>query len=167
MRKEEIVDLATLPEGNRDKNKRFLIVEMPAYQLEWFAARALMALGTSGIQVPQAIADLGAVGLLILGYQTFLNANPEAVRPLKDEMMQCVHEVKPGTVSEIMRGWDPSLVEEISTLKLLREKWLKLHTGFTFAELASTLTLALSAKNEAKTSLDTQTSPASSEQPSL
>lgn len=164
MRKEEIVDLTHLPQDNRDRNKRFIITEMPAYQLEWFAARALMALGTSGINVPQEIADLGAVGLLILGYQTFLNANPEAVRPLKDEMMMCVSEVKPGTVSEIQRGWDPSLVEEISTLKLLREKWLQLHTGFTFAELASKLSLTISAKKEAKDSLGTETSPGSSEQ---
>jgi len=162
MRKEVYVTIAGSAD-NRDNGKRFLIVEMSAYDLEWFYARALMALGTSGITVPQELADAGAIGLALLGYQVFMGASPAAIEPLKDEMMaRCVRFAPDG---DIRMGWNPQLVEEVSTLRSLREKWLELHTGFTLAELARNLKEAVSAKMAAQASLspNTSTSPASSE----
>src|ERR1700744_4535170 len=125
MRQEKQV---TITEDNRDRGKRFLLVEMSAYDTEWFYARALMALGTSGISVPQEIADMGAIGIALIAYQVFLGASPAAIQPLKDEMMQrCV---RYAPTDEIAMGWDPSVIEEVSTLKRLRETILEMHTGF-------------------------------------
>ena len=154
-RKEVYVTIAGAP-GNRDNGKRFLIVELPAYDIEWFYLRAIMALGSSGIAVPQDLVDAGAIGLAILGYQVFTGASPAAIQPLKDEMMErCVHFAPDG---DIRMGWSPELVEEVSTLRALREKWLELHTGFTIAGLAQALKEAISAKMAALASLSRNTS---------
>jgi hypothetical protein len=158
-RKECYVTIAGAPD-NRDNGKRFLIIEMSAYDLEWFYARALMALGSSGITVPQELADAGAIGLALLGYQVFMGSSPAAIEPLKNEMMErCVHYAPNG---DVRMGWNPQLVEEVSTLRALREKWLALHTGFTLAGLAQKLKEAVSARIAAQASIsqNTSTSPA-------
>ena len=143
MRRELVVSFDDVAEGNRDKGKKFLIVEMAAYDLEWFSIRALQALGTSGVPVSQEMVDAGAVGLLLLGYQAFMGSDEESIKRLKDEMMGCVFLQ---SSAEVRVPWNPQLVSEVSTLKTLREKWLYLHTGFTLAELALKLTTAISAK---------------------
>lgn len=161
MRKEkDITIIAGNLESNRDYGKRFRIIELPAYDLEDFYMRALMALGTSGITVPQDMADAGAIGLALVGYQAFLGSSPSAVRPLKDEMMErCVHLVAED--NSAMMKWDRSLIEEVSTMRTLREEWLLLHTGFTLAALAQLLTEMMAAKRAARDSLlrNTLTSP--------
>lgn len=148
--------------GGRDDGKIFTIKELPAYDLEWWYVRAVMALGTSGIAVPQDIADAGAVGLAILGYQVFLGAKPEAIAPLRDEMMRCVW-YTPSPEAQPM-PWSPSLVFDVSTLRTLREKWMELHTGFTLAAVALKLSEAVAAKRAMQSSLNTETSQESSEQ---
>jgi hypothetical protein len=145
-RKEVYVTIAGGPD-NRDNGKRFLLIEMSAYDIEWFAIRALMALGSSGITVPQELTNAGAIGLALLGYQVFMGASPDAIQPLKDEMMtRCVHFAPEGP---IRMSWDPQLVEEVSTLREIREKLLELHTGFTLAGLAQSLKEAISARQAA------------------
>jgi hypothetical protein len=156
MRNELVVKIT---DDNRDKDKTFLIVEMSAYDLEWFAVRTFQALGTSGVPVSPDVVQAGALGLVLLGYQTFIGSAPPAVKPLMDEMLQCVWS---HPQSDVRVPWNPQLVEEISTLKLLREKWLFLHTGFTLAGLVQTLNEAISAKLQmARTasSQNTSTSP--------
>lgn len=144
MRKEKIVDIpgAYHEDDNRDGGKRFVIVEMAAYDLEWFAIRAFQALGSSGIQVPQDIVESGAIGLFVVAYQAFMGSTSDQIKTLKDEMMQCVF-YTPST--DVRMPWNPQLVEEIETLKVLREAWLKLHTGFTLAELLLSLQKSISA----------------------
>lgn len=161
MRKEKYI---TITADNRDKGKRFLITEMPAYDLEWFYARALMALGTSGISVPQELVEMGAIGIALLSYQIFLGASPAAIQPLKDEMMKRCVSYAPS--DEISAGWDPSVIEEVSTLKLLREEILELHTGFTLAALAQSLREMVAAKKASAESFS-QNTPTSPEQSPL
>lgn len=141
-------------EDNRDNGKRFLVQEMPAYPLEKWGVRALMALGTSGISVPQDLADAGVLGIALLGYQVFMGARFEAVEPLMDEMLACVkyHPEGSESVTDIPRG----LILEVSTIHLLRREWLELHTGFTLAELALKLKEAISAKVAAAEALRSQ-----------
>lgn len=148
-------------EGNRDNGSRFLIVEMPAYQLEKWGVRALMALGTSGITVPQELADAGILGIALLGYQVFMGAKFETVEPLMDEMLACVkfHPEGSETITDIPRG----LIKEVSTLHTLRREWLELHTGFTLAELVQQLTEAISAKAAAAAAVNSQTTSTSLE----
>lgn len=147
-------------EENRDNGKRFLIIEMPAYPLEKWGVRALMALATSGITVPQELADAGVLGIALLGYQAFMGAKFEAIEPLMDEMLACVkyHPEGSEAVTDIPRG----VIEEVSTVHLLRREWLELHTGFTLAELVLQLNQAISAKvaaSEAMSSQNTSISP--------
>jgi hypothetical protein len=118
-----------------------------------------MALGTSGISVPQELVDMGAIGIALLSYQVFLGASPAAIQPLKDEMM--VRCVQFAPTDQIAMGWDPSVIDEVSTLKLLREQILELHTGFTLAAIAQNLQDMAAAKKAVLDSLspNTQTSP--------
>jgi hypothetical protein len=156
-------DLIVPIKGGRDDGKIFTIRELPAYDLEWWYIRAVMALGTSGITVPQDIVDAGAVGLAFLGYQTFAGAKPEAIKPLRDEMMERVWFTPEGADP---MPWHPSLVFDVGTLKTLREKWMELHTGFTLADVARKLSEAVAAKRAMQTSLNTEMSPEPSEQSS-
>lgn len=149
-------ELTVSIKGGRDDGKVFLIREIPAYDLEWFWIRTVMALGTSGITVPQDIVDSGAVGLLMIGYQAFLGAKPEAVKPLRDEMMQTVWFTPSPNVDPM--PWHPSLVFDLSTLRTLREKWLELHTGFSVAALAQKLGESAAAMRAMRSSFSTETS---------
>lgn len=155
-------DLVVPIKGGRDDGKIFTIKELPAYDLEWWYIRATMALGTSGITVPQEMVDAGAVGLAFLGYQAFAGAKPEAIKPLRDEMMERVW-YTPSPEAAPM-PWHPSLVFDVSTLKTLREQWMVLHTGFTLADIARILSEVVAAKRAMESSLRTETSQESSEQ---
>jgi hypothetical protein len=157
MRQERYVTITSgTTDTNRDHGKRFLLVEMPAYDLEEFYMRALMALGTSGIAIPQDMVDAGAIGLALIGYQAFMGSDPSIVKPLKDEMMQkCVFS---SPTDDVRMPWSPMLIEEVSTLRRLREEWLVLHTGFTLAALAQTVMEMGAAKKAAQDSLSRSTS---------
>lgn len=151
---------------NRDAGKSFLLTEVAAIAAEEWGLRAMMALGTSGIVVPQEIADAGLIGIALIGYQAFMGAKEEAVLPLWREMLPACVQLKPpigenAAGATILMPWHPSIVEEVSTLQLLRQQILELHTGFTLAELAQKLTQATSARQNLQA---TSTSPKSSEQ---
>lgn len=138
---------------NRDAGKSFLLTEASAVQAEEWGLRALMALGTSGFVVPQEMADAGLIGLAIVGYQALMGARQEEVLPLWREMLPACVQYKPplsendSGVSVVM-PWNPSMVEEVSTLLLLRRQILELHTGFTLAELGLKLSQAASARQK-------------------
>src|SRR6185312_4034926 len=130
-------------EDNRDGGKSFVIVEMNAYDLEWFAIRAFQALGTSGVHIDPEVVNAGAIGLFLSFYQAFMGSTAEQIKPLRDEMMSCVF-LLPS--SGVRMPWSPQLVENVGTLKTLREAWLKLHTGFTLAELVLHMNNEISAR---------------------
>lgn len=132
------------PDKNRDAGKTFLITEVAAVQAEEWALRAILALGNSGITVPQEMADAGLIGLAFVGYQAFMGAKPEDVLPLWREMLPAC--IKQYVSAEVVHPWHPSLVEEVSTLVKLREQILEIHVGFTVAEAALKLRAAVSAK---------------------
>jgi hypothetical protein len=142
-------------EAGRDRGKVFVIREMPAYDLEWFAIRAFQALGSSGINVPQEIADMGAVGFCLVAFQAFMGSTAEQIKPLRDEMMKCVFL---RSSADAMIPFDPQLVFEIDTIRKIREAWLKLHTGFTVAELALYMNAQVSAMTMKSNSSATETS---------
>src|SRR4051812_3277700 len=82
-------------EKNRDAGRRYIITEMPAMQVEKFGLRALMALGSSNLAVPQDLADAGIIGVALIGYQAFMNADFKIVEPLMDEMLTKCVQVSP------------------------------------------------------------------------
>lgn len=154
MRRTRELKIEGNPVENRDAGKTFIITEVSAVQAEEWGLRALMALGTSGIVVPEEVAAAGLIGAVMIGYQAFMGASPSEVLPLWREMLPSC--VKQWVSSEVVHPWDPSLVEEPSTLLKLRQTILELHTGFTLAELAQNFKLAILARQ--KTSPTTSTS---------
>ena len=122
----------------RDQNKVFKITEMPAAQAEKWAARALLALISSGATIPDSVAQAGLAGVASVGMGAFAGLKWEIMEPLLDEMMQCVQVVpSPGIVRPLIESADD--IEEVSTRFTLRKEVLELHLGFSLADKFSTL----------------------------
>lgn len=136
MRREREVRIAG--EGNRDAGKVYIVKEVDAVTAEEWGLRALMALGTGGIQIPPELMGLGILAIPLIGYQVFMGAKEEAVLPLWREMLPaCVSVKQSNTVFEKFNPANVNHVEEVSTLLELRKAVLEIHTGFTIAELTS------------------------------
>lgn len=143
MRKHKVVDV--LLDG-RDKGKRFYLTEMPPIQAEKWAARALLALTSSGVDIPENIAGAGLAGVAVLGFQALGRADFQAIEPLMDEMMQCVKIIPDPSRPEYKRtlnfpppGDDDSEadIEELTTLGILRMEVFELHVGFSIRDVLS------------------------------
>lgn len=136
MRRKSTVTIAKPAEGeNRDAGKTFVVTEVDAVTAEEWGLRALMAVGTSGIQIPQELLSLGILAIPLVGYQVFMGAKEEAVLPLWREMLPACVSIRHSDT--VLQPFERSQVEEVSTLIELRKTILELHTGFTMAELAS------------------------------
>lgn len=135
MRKTQEVVIDDQDPENRDGGKHYIITEMPATKGEKWAARAINALLASGIEIPDKAIGQGMKGLAMLGssgFSNFRGVSWEALEPLMDEMMSCVTRVH-DTGSGRTRPVVENDIEEIKTRLLLRNAWLELHIGFSFA----------------------------------
>lgn len=134
------VELLAIEAEGRDHGKVFKLSEMPAYQGERWACRALLALGKRMPEMPDDLAQLGWMGIVQFGLHSFLSMDYEEATKLLDEMMTCVQFVpdasRPGTVSPLPIFED---IEEVATILKLREEVFKLHTGFSIAASLSNL----------------------------
>ena len=136
MRKTEIV---TIPLEGRDKGKSFLITEMGAVQAERWATRALLAMGRSGVEVPDEMRGAGMAAIAIYGLRALARLAYEDAQPLLDEMLRCVKFV-PNTGANFARDLlitedgESDDIEEVQTLLYLRSKVFELHTGFSLAD---------------------------------
>ncbi|WP_391529671.1 hypothetical protein [Photorhabdus akhurstii] len=117
-------------DDNRDKGKLFYIQEMPASQAEWWAIRALMAMGREGLDIPNNFWDLGMAALAVVGLKAISRIAPDEARPLLDELMGCVQMVPNPADKKIKRELIDSDIEEIVTRLKLRAEVLKLHVDF-------------------------------------
>lgn len=145
---------------NRDAGKVFLLTEVDAITAEEWGLRALMALGTSGIVIPQELANMGLIGVVIVGYQALMGAKQSDLLPLWREMLPATVKYKPS--EGVILPFNGGLIEEPSTLLHLRQQVMELHTGFTFAELARKFQ-GLGSAVATSNSPTTSTSPESSE----
>ena len=120
----------TITDDTRDKGKVFVLTEMPASQAEAWAARALMALMSSGAQVPAGYERLGLAGMAEVGLKGLVGLKWEDAKPLLAEMLACVQIIPDPSKPHVIRGLIEEDIEEISTrIKLRAEVW-KLHVGF-------------------------------------
>lgn len=155
----------TISKDNRDKDKTFLITEMPAYQAERWATRALLAITNSGAEVPEDFTNAGMAGMATFGLQMLTSIDFDVAAPLLDEMMGCVQiNMGNGVIRALMEDGDGADIEEISTRLTLRQAVLELHMGFSFAAMRRTMALRVAAAMQDFS--NTSTSPQSSE-PSL
>lgn len=130
MRKEiDIVITDGKPETNRDHGKIFHIREMGAEAAEWWAIRAILALGQANPDI-EYDPGMGMQALAMIGIRSFFRLNPMDLKPLLDEMMACVT-IKPDPKQPLFeRMLLEEDIQEIGTRLRLRSEVFTLHTGF-------------------------------------
>lgn len=140
----------TASDEGRDKGKQFHLREMSASQAERWAIRALLAVGSAGIDVPPELAAQGMAGLLAIGYLNLLKIPYDAAEPLLMEMMGCVQIV---TGPGVERSLIEDDIEEVGTRLKLRKAVWDLHTDFFTAADKSTSASNQSAQPEPSLSI--------------
>ncbi len=131
----------TVTAEGRDRNKKFLITEMPADQAERWATRALLALANAGTKLPDNVLDAGMAGVasmatvFVLSLRSLQGLSYDAVGDLLEEMMACVQFQPPGTAPpQPLFSGENSQIEEVRTRFLLKWEVLQVHTDFSLAD---------------------------------
>lgn len=145
---------------DRGVSKTFHLTEMPALKAEKWAARALLALLKSGVELPEDVANAGLAGIAAVGIKAFGSIDWELAEPLLDEMMLCVQVLPDPRNKKVVRALFEEDIEDVTTLFTLRKELLELHLGFSLAAKLSTSQTSAAAESASKA---TSTSPASSE----
>jgi hypothetical protein len=157
----------TIDTPGRDMGRVYSIKEMSASQAEEWATRALLALGQSGVDIPDNIAQAGFAGVVAIGVRAFAGLPWDLAKPLLGEMMGCVSFL-PDPARPLVGArcppWDDD-IEEVQTRLQLRDEVISLHTGFSIAAKISKFKAALNQTTDENTSI-TSTSPEPSEQSS-
>lgn len=150
MRKTKVVKV---PMEGRDKDKQFLVTEMPASKAEKWAARAFLALANAGIDIPDDAVGSGMAALAIIGIRALGRVKFAEAEPLMDEMMECVQFMPDPLHPQVIRLVEENDIEEVSTRAWLRSEVFELHTGFSVAAaiLASRPVENLPGKNSRNT----------------
>jgi hypothetical protein len=119
--------------GERDNGKTFILTEMDAYHGQDWALRALLALASSGVQLPDGALSGGMASLARFGVTALLQSPHGVLKPLLDEMLaqaQYLHAPKHPLQSIFPDAAGNCPVEEIKTFMTLQLALFKLHTGF-------------------------------------
>lgn len=131
----------TVESEGRDAGKAFFITEMPASQAERWAIRALMAMASSGSDVPESAFNQGMAGVAEMAPHAIraLSSVPfDVAEPLLEEMMGCVQIMPNPDKPSIKRGDIAGDIEEVRTYFELRKAVFLLHVGFYEADGTST-----------------------------
>lgn len=117
--------------GDRDNGKTFVLTEMPAYQGQDWALRALLALARSGAQLPEGALSAGWAALASFAFTALMGARYDDLRPLLEEMLaQAQYEHDPKHPPQPIKPGPNCVVEEIKTFLTLQTALFKLHAGF-------------------------------------
>jgi hypothetical protein len=122
--------LTYIAQHNKDAGKQFEITKMSADDAEWFAIRAFLALGSSGVEVPEDIQSAGAYGMLKLGISGFFKIKPDVLKPLLDEMMETVKYIPDPATPMVKRQYAPGIIEDVRTKFEIRKTILSFNTDF-------------------------------------
>jgi hypothetical protein len=156
----------TIEGDGRDGGKLFVITEMPATAAEKWAIRAFLAMGQSGVEIPDDLAKAGLIGVASMGMRAILGMPWALVEPLLDEMWACVAYIpdpaRPATV--ITGHMLDTQIEDVGTRLMLRQEVLDLHLGFSLADVTSKFRLAMTATTAEDDTSGSLTSPPSSAQ---
>lgn len=156
MRKIEVVK-ADVDKG-RDAGKHFEIREWDAGTADRWATRVILALTRGSKPIPFPIETLfgrGMEAIFVLGLQTILSASVETdeVLPLLDELMLCVKIVRDPAARDRTSGGhiatdivSPDDIEEVRTRWWLRSEVLRVHTGFSAADMFGKLLSSIMSK---------------------
>jgi hypothetical protein len=127
----------TIDTNGRDQGKTYLLREMPSSQAEKWAARALLAMAKSGVEVPDDIATAGLAGVAALGIKALGGMAFEDAEPLLDEMFACISFIPDPSRPQVVRGLIEDDIEEISTRLRLRKEVFFLHVNFSMPAAGS------------------------------
>lgn len=122
MRKEKEIKIET----GRDAGKVFKITEMPAFQMDRWATRALLVLGKSQKGGILTIGSMSMEDLL----SSLSGVNYEDAEPLLQELLECCSFVKNGQSIVLKKDLVDGIVEDWTTLFKLRLEALTLCAGF-------------------------------------
>lgn len=120
----------TVTDEGRDKGKLFTITELPAAQGEAWAMRAILALTSEGVDIPEGFERLGMAGMIEMGVKSLTRLRWEVAAPLLAEMWECVKIIPDPTKPHVVRGLIDQDIEEIMTRVKLRLEIFKLHGDF-------------------------------------
>jgi hypothetical protein len=120
----------TIADEGRDKGKVFKLTEQSAIDIDKWANRATHAIIRAGGVLPDEIVKMGVIGILVVGYHRLMHIPWSELDPLLDELMRCVDIVPTPNQPNVIRKLFPNDIEEVQTLRTLREQVFVLHTGF-------------------------------------
>jgi hypothetical protein len=150
------VGTVTITDENRDKDKVFVLTEMPASRAERWATRVVMGLIKVGVEIPE---ESGMEAIAKIGLQALASLSFDDAQFLMDEMMQCVHILPdPKKNPTFTRPLMEEDIEEVSTRVRLRLEVFTLHTGFSFPGKPSILVTASPGLNSTHTGTSRQQS---------
>ena len=133
------VKAVTITAEGRDKGKVFVLTELPAFDGEDWALRALRLAQRSGVDIPGGVQG-GMAGIAAVGILTVLSGSTdiEELRPLLRDMMKDV-KIVTDKKTQFTRALVADDIEEIGTLLTIRKEWLNLHLDFSIADALSKL----------------------------
>lgn len=120
----------TIDAAGRDQGKVFYIKEMSASQAEWWALRALMAMGRGGVKIPDNLRSMGIAAMAVEGLKAISKIPPDEAKPLLDELMTCVQAVPNPADKTVVRPLIEADIDEVATRLNLRAEVFKLHVDF-------------------------------------
>lgn len=120
----------TVLDEGRDKGKSFLLTEMSAAKAEDWALRALLALSAAKAELPDDAPTLGMAGLAEIGVKKLLALPFDSLKPLMDELMECVKVIPDPHRPQVQRPLIENDIEEVVTRFKLKWEVLQLHIDF-------------------------------------
>lgn len=127
-RKETFVSIT---DEGRDKGKKFKLTEKSAIEIDKWANRAMVSIIKAGGALPDEVIRMGIIGVLSLSPERLMNAEWSDLEPLLDQLLTCVQIVPTPEQENVVRKLFPNDIEEVQTLRTLREQVFILHVGFT------------------------------------
>jgi len=133
------VQTVSITAEGRDQGKVFQITEMAASRSERWALRALLAIGRSGVKLPDGIEKMGFAALVSYGINMITQLPFDEADYLLAEMFTCVQYIPDPSKPQIIRGLAEDDIEEVSTRITLRKAIFGIHSDFLKAVGKSTL----------------------------
>lgn len=120
----------TMIDDNRDKDKQFILTEMPALQAHYWAVKAILAIAKNGVELPDGFEESGMAGIAKLGLELVFKLPYEIARELLDDLLKCVKIIPNPQAPNVVRDLIADDIEEIQTYFKLEVEVFKLHVGF-------------------------------------
>jgi len=106
---------------------------MPASNAESWPMQALLALMSSGVDLPAGIEHAGMAAMAEIGMRALSGLKWEIAEPLLAEMWQCVQMMPDPSKPNLVRPLVEEDIEDVMTRMKIRAEIWKLHTDFFMA----------------------------------